>query len=100
MAIFEAHPHADDAHRQVMQHRTVTNEFEGPQGSEGGYRISIRQESGLGESGSHSNHVLLGYADIDEAIREAGTKGLHHHVAQIAGEENHTFICGRELTYR
>src|SRR5689334_19986341 len=30
VSIFEAHPHAYDAHREVMHDRTVTNEFERP----------------------------------------------------------------------
>ena len=80
-----------------MQDRTVANEFEGPQRSKSGDRIGIGKEAGLRQSGSHADHVLLGHSDIDEAVRKAAAKRLHHHVAQVAGEQNHALISGGEL---
>src|SRR3954471_18883960 len=80
-----------------MQDRAVANEFEGPQGGKSSDGISVGTQTRLGESGGQADHILFGHADIDEAIGEAGAKGLHHHVAQVASEQDYAFVSGRQV---
>ena len=68
----------------------------GRSAGKGGDGIGVGTEAGLGQSGGHADHVLLGHADIDEAVRKAGAKRLHDHVAQVAGEQDDAFVVGRE----
>src|SRR5690242_15138745 len=82
-----------------MQHGTVTNELERPQRRESGNRVCVGTPPAFRQARGDADHVLLRYSDIDKAVREPGAKRLHHHVSEIAGEQDYTFISRRESTY-
>ena len=68
--------------------RAVADELVRPQGGERHDRVDERDESGLGEPRRHADHVLLGDADVEEAIREPLGERLDDHEAEVAGQEH------------
>ena len=51
--------------------RAVADELVGAQRGERGDRVDERDEARLGQAGREPDHVLLGDADVEEAVREA-----------------------------
>ena len=94
-AVVEARPDADDAHRQVVEHRAVADELVGAQGRERGDGVDERHVAGLGQARRHADHVLLGDADVDEAVGMALRERLDGHEAEVAGQQQHARIGGR-----
>src|ERR1041384_3011246 len=84
----------------MMQHGTVANELERPQRCESGNRVCIGTPPAFRQASGDADHVLLRYPDINKAVREPGAKRLHHHVSEIAGEQDYTFVSRRKATQR
>ena len=99
-AVVEAGADADDAHRQVVQHRAVADELVRAQGRERGDGVDERHVAGLGQARRHADHVLLGDADVDEAVGVALGERLDGHEAEVAGQEQHARIGVGELGER
>ena len=91
-AVLEAGAKADDAHGQVVEHRSVADELEWAQAREGADRVAERDEPGLGEPGGEADHVLFRDADVVEAFGVSFAKRLQHREAKIAGEQHDPLV--------
>ena len=98
--VVEAGADAHDAHREIVEHRAVADELVRAQGRECGDRVDERHVARLGEARGHADHVLLGDADVDEAVGMALRERLDRHEPEIPGQEQHTRIAVRELGER
>ena len=87
VAVFEAAAHARHAHRQLLKDGAVPDELVRTQGGEGDDRVAEGDEARLGQPGRQADHVLLGHADVDEALRMAVGEGFQGHEAEVAGQE-------------
>ena len=61
---------ADDADRQVRVGDCVNDLVEGAPGREYAERVHERDQAAAGERPGHADHVRLGHASVDEAVRE------------------------------
>src|SRR5207244_3532634 len=66
---------------------SVPDELVSPHRDERRYRIRERHVPGLCETGRDADHVLLGDADVEEAVREAVGERLERVVAQVSGKQ-------------
>ena len=99
-AVVESAANTDDPHRQAVQDGTVANELEGPQHRETGDRVDKGNQPAIGQAGGDPNQILLGDADVDEAIRKGGDEGFENLIAEIAGQQHDPRIPTREAQNR
>ena len=99
-AVVQPAADADDAHRQVVQHGAVADELVRAQGRERRDRVDERHVAGLGQARRHAHHVLLGDADVEEAIGVALGERLDGHEAEVAGQQQDARIGVGELGER
>ena len=100
VAVVEAAADADDPHRQLVQDRAVADELVRAERRERRDRVDERDEARLGEAGRDADHVLLGDADVEEAVREPLGERLEHGEAEVAGEQDDPLVLLGELDER
>ena len=71
LAVVEAAADAHDAHGQPVQRGAVADELVRPQRRERGDGVDEGDHAAVGQARRHAEHVLLGHAGVDEAVREA-----------------------------
>ena len=96
-SILEATAHANDAHREAMEDRTIANELKGPERGKGRNRVDKGDVAGLGEPGCDADHVLFRNADVEEAIGKAIDPWFNRHEAEVAGKKQDPAIALSKL---
>jgi hypothetical protein len=98
--VLEAAADADDADRQPMPHGAVPDELVRSQRGERDDRVDERDEARLRQPSRDAHHVLLGDADVEEAIGVLLHERLERHVAEVAGQERDAAVPVGELDQR
>ena len=79
-----------------MKRRAVAQEFIRAHRGERGDRVGEREKAGVGKAGGETEQVLLGHADVVEAVGKLLREGLEHGEAEIPGQQHHPRILARE----
>ena len=97
VAVVESAADADDAHRQVVEHRAVAHEFVRAHRRERRDRVDEGHVARLGETGCDPDHVLLRHADVEEAVGKAAGEDIEHEVAEVARQQDDALVHCRQL---
>ena len=92
-AVLEAATHADDPHRQTVEHGPVPDELVGPQHCERDDRIAKRDEAGFRETGGDTDHVLLGDAHVEETVGEPVAERFEGHEPEVARQQDDALVA-------
>ena len=98
--VLETAADAHDPHRQPVQHRAVADELVRPERRERRDRVGEGDEAGLGEARRDADHVLLGDADVEEAVREPLGERLDDREAEVACQQDDALVLLGELDER
>src|SRR4029077_1543551 len=88
--ILEPATYTYHSHRQMMCDWPIANEFEWTQDRKRHDRIDKWNKAGLSQSSGDADHVLLGYANVEEAIGKLLCEWLERPETKIGGEEDDT----------
>ena len=69
-------------------------------GHEGDYGIGIHLLPLHGQTGCHADHVLFGYANVDDALRHLGPELVEHDGSGIRDQEDDVLVLACNLVER
>jgi hypothetical protein len=80
-----------------VQHRSVLDEFVWTSSSERRNRVDKWEKAGFGQAGRYAEHILLGYAQVVEAVWMGLREWFYRGEPQIARKHDHPRIAAGQL---